>query len=300
ANTQIQWSAAIPNGVKSFELSLNGTPLQTGISPTATRTADLAPRSVPARENTVALNLGSNALRAVVTDWRGNTTEENLTIVRYPQALTPAKRNALILALDPIAQKSAQALQGALADPFVGQFEAAQIRMESNLANADAVRSAVDAFSRTIVAGELAVVHVIGKGNTSTKSLTVGGSEISLADFMKACRESFATDEVIITLDVDWNAESKEKVLDAAGEMPGRWALVASNGTYKPTKKVNGGFAYTESLVASLKKPQTSGRLTLERTFDLVGVDVELRSEGAVKPEVRGRYNPNITMVSYE
>ncbi|MGF1573019.1 MAG: hypothetical protein ACFCU1_08095 [Sumerlaeia bacterium] len=298
--TPVQWSVAAPNGLKSIEITLNGQPLQTGVTPVSIRTEQTAPRSIPARENTVALNLGVNQLRAVVTDWRNNTTEETLTVMRYPTALTPESRNALILAADLTTQRSATNLKNVLIDPFAGQFSQQDVQLETNLSTANDLRSAVSNFSGNIVSGELAVIHLLGKANTANNSIVLSGGEMPLQDFMALCAESLATDEVIIVLDLDWNAEGSTKVLDSIPEMPNRWALVAASQFPRPTIKNNGGFVYTESLASSLKDSKSEGRLSLERLFDIISVDVEIDSESKMKPEVRGRYNPNILMATYE
>lgn len=300
AQTSLQWSVTAPNGLKSLDILLNGQPIQTGVTPVSVRTAESAPRSIPARENRVDLAIGSNTLKATVTDWRNNTTEENLIITRYPKALTPEKRNALILAADLSTQRSAKTLQSVLADPYTGQFPSNAVTLQTNLSSAADFQTAVSNFSGNIVSGELAMIHLMAKANTATSSIILSGGEMPVKDFMALCAESLATDEVIIILDLDWNAEGKTKILDSIPTMPARWAIVAANATPRPTAKNNGGFVYTESFASTLKDSKAEGRLSLERLFDMINIDVEIDSEGKMKPDVRGRYNPNMLMASYE
>lgn len=291
--TPINWTANVPGGLKSVQLLVNGTAVNTGIAPSG-QTA------IPLRADTVMLKLGTNKIAAVVEDARGNAPERlEITLNRLPLALVPEKRYALIAGMgSPEASATAKALGEVLGSPLLGQVPASAL----NVATADAFGKAalMDAIKKlgTARSGELAIIYIAAPADAAAGTIGKGSDAVALKDVVSTIRTTLATEEVVLILDLDWDATADNKLADAIAGVPSRWAVVMSNATPAPALKSAGQFTLGSSLAKSLASPASgTDRRTLESLID----EAVLALEGnGRKPVVEGRYNANMTMAEFK
>lgn len=294
----VTWSVSAPNALKSASLTNNGRPVDLSLPNLADEVT--APRSVSSRVVTVALDLGTNVLDAKVADWRGNETEAELSITRLPAALRPEARHALIVGAGSAeAEATARALDGVLSDPLAGQFEARRVTVVADASFDGArLREALTSFGRGPVRGELAFVYIAAPADAETMAIGSGASAVPVKEVVETLRRNLATDDVFVVLDLDWNASKDADIADQLRDAPSRWGLALSNSAPAPAARKAGKFLYGAELAAALADRSGSGALTIERLLDTLNDAVAQQSD--MEPDTAGRFDPNITMLSYE
>lgn len=297
----LSWSITAPNGLRSAALVLNDQPLSLNLNALDMADEGTAPKSVPARNTPVELAMGRNTFEARVTDHRENVTEASLEIVRMPARVRPEERYALLLASgSEEAASTVEDLASLLTDPYVGQFDDGAVEVaKANAVTMEDLEKRLFDFGIQPKAGELAFVYLALPGDTELKTV---GDGIALNALVDTVRRSLATDEVILLLDIDWNAENADlDVLDALGELPLRWAVAVSDIEASPAMTRGGHTLFGEALIGVLEEePAGSESLSLEGMLESLLERVDDLSGEEKLPEVVGRYDRNIVMVQYE
>ncbi len=300
-DANVRWNISAPNGLKTASLTLNGESVDLGMASFDLSSDATAPRSVAARTVNVPLELGENVLIASVSDWRGNVTGAELSVSRLPQPLRPENRHALLVGMgSDAARNTVRDLERAFTDPFAGQFEAGRVNtVAAPEFDADLLRSAVQGFGAKPITGELAVIYVAVPGVASSMSIGSGGNSMALTDLAGLLEQQLATDEVFVVLDIDWDSGSGEDVVDTFDDASPRWGIASSSGQPQTGAVRAGRFAYG-SAMADLLTERRSGAaaMTIESFFDETGARTE--DANGLKPDLTGRFDPNITVVSYE
>ncbi len=305
SEAMVQWNASAPNNLQKLHVFVNQREVNTGIDAMTLVDERSAPQSISTRETAVKLDMGDNLLRAKIIDWRDNETNAELRIKRLPAELSPARRYAyLVGAGSSEASATVEALKGALVDPYVGQFEASSISTYTNSGTFDlkTFESDLDNFTRKPLAGDLAMICIAAPGDAATMSIGTGESQLAISSLLDMLSRSLATEDVLIILDLDWNAsDTSKEILSSIENAPPRWALATSTTTPVPAMKSGGKQLYGMELIDSLNnKNRSVSKLTLERLFDELFEKVSDASNSKIEPDVTGRFNPNITMVTYE
>jgi len=294
----INWTISAPNALKSASLSVGGKNVDLQLTDLGNEST--APRAVSSRITSVGLDLGTNAIKAKVADWRGNETEADLSISRLPAVLRPEARHALIVGLGSTeAEATARALDGNQSNPLAGQFEARRVTVVADDSFDGArLRESLASFGRSPVRGELAFVYIAAPADAETMSVGTGSSAVPVREVVETLRKSLATDDVFLVLDLDWSASKNADVSGELRDAPSRWGVVVSNQSPAPVAKKSGLFLYGSSLADVFVDRSGTGSLTVERLFDDLNDSVAQASD--MEPEISGRFDPNVTMVSYE
>lgn len=291
----LRWSITAPGGLKQAVLAVNNVAVDLGISPVSLARDETAPRSIPATETRVPLQLGENQLEVLLVDHRGNETTEEFRFVRRPRPLSPANRYALLVGTGSDAGRaSVGVLDDLLTDPLLGQFP------EGNtwtISDPTLSRATLEGVTRTFGArplvGELAFVHIAAAGEWETLSLA--GGALPLDEYIEFLERSLATDDVVLFLDIDWEGDGPDESLEARlPNLPIGWALLTPQGRGGPRATRDGVSALAGHFDALMREEGGPRSLTLETLFDTL-LD-RLGPEAAVA----GRYNPDLTMLERE
>lgn len=290
----VRWAATAGNGLRGLRVTLNGTEIDTGISPAEMRDEESATRTISARDLPVRLDIGRNLLRAEISDFRDNVVDAQLSVTRLPLELAPVNRHALLLgAGSNDARDAVTALDRVLSDPNLGQFPNVTAWTNNSFAAAD-VRNAIRSFGATPLAGELAFVYLAAPVRTS--SGTLGASDMTVAEFITLLDQSLATDQVVVILDLDWDEAAGNDILAEMSALPARWAAAASHYAPRPAPRTNR--AVLGAAAASVLEGQGGpSALTLENFLDELANRAELVD--SLEPSIEGRYDRNITMRQY-
>jgi hypothetical protein len=287
--TDIRWSATAPEGIRSLQLSMNDTPLPSGLDEKEFDDPKLAPRAIDPQIVTVQLNhLGINRFRLIAEDHRNNREEAELRIHRLPKALQPAVRHGLLIGMDsPVARQGVGELAAVLGNPSYGQFEpqSLQVYTSETLTQADFDESIRKLASQT-TAGDLVWIYIAAPG--SSAELTLGAKQIPLAPLVQQLQRSIVADNVILMLDIAWDIPSSDW-LDRMGDLPVRWAVL---GTQSRERE---GVTLLSRLLceAMTATDRERSRLTLEKLLDICLDHLPAQDN----PVLRGRFDPAITMV---
>jgi len=298
--TTIRWAATVANGLKTISLTLNGEPLNTGIDAAALTSVTTAPDSISARDLPVQLALGDNRIEASLTDHLDNSTRASITVKRLPRVLRPERRFALLVGAGSTeAVSTVGPMEVTLRDPIHGQFTDV-IRVASTAVSRADLDDAVARFGSRALAGDLAMIYVAATGDAGNITIGTGNTAVPLADFVEMLRNSLGTEEVLLILDLDLSTGSGGSITGALQAVPARWAVVLNNSTPTAAHKTAGEFTLGRVLGETFRQ-QPAGResLSLEAFLDSVGNAARSTSGGMVSPDVRGRYDANITMVEF-
>lgn len=291
ATMSLRWDVTAPGRVKQVRLVANNNEVVLGINPLDFAAADSAPVEIQPRDVNVPLLLGANKLESFVEDHIGQTSRATITLTRMPQPLTPARRFALLVG------EGTSGIEGVLKDPMLGQFGADAVTSLGGSQTAEGLTQALASFGSRPVAGDLALIYVAGNGDWSTGAIDGG---ITLAQLLDAASKSIATENVLVVLDINWNAPAGDQdVMDKFGlKLQPGWALLIGQATGGASVEEGGQRAFGTLFVDVMKGVGSeAARLTVERLLDDMVAGYEAKAGGKAVPDSFGRYARNNTMV---
>lgn len=291
----LNWAVTAPGGLKQITLVVNNQAIDTGVSPISMAVDETAPRSLPARNTEIPLQMGENRIEVLLVDHRGNQTTAEMVVVRHPRSLHPLNRHALLVGTDSAeARASVERLRSVLNDPLVGQFEDGNITVLSDeRMNRGVLEGVIGTFGPRPLRGELALIHIAASG--SWENLTIAGGNLPLVDLIDTLNRSLATDDVVLLLDIDWDGDEPDTRLEQRLEsLPIGWVVLSATGAGESHRHEDGLTLLAHEMESLLTTREGPSTVTLEAMLDSLMAEIG----GGVS--VFGRYNPNLVMLERE
>ncbi|MCC5876971.1 MAG: hypothetical protein JJU11_12190 [Candidatus Sumerlaeia bacterium] len=291
----LNWAITAPGGLKQITLVVNNQAIDAGVSPISLAVEETAPRSLPARNTDIPLQMGENKIEVLLLDHRGNQTTAEMKLVRHPRSLHPPNRHALLVGTDSSeAIASVSRLREVLTDPLLGQFDDANITtLSDERLNRGVFEGVIGNFGPRPLRGDLAFIHLAAAGNW--ENLTIAGGNMPLGDLVDVLNRSLATDDVVLLLDIDWEGDQPDTRLEQRLEsLPIGWVILSANGAGERQRHQDGVTLLAHELDSLFTRRDGPATVTLEAMLD------SLMGEIGGGVTVFGRYNPNLVMLERE